>query len=454
MKEETDIELQLSVYASAFDEFVDTGRYPVYGEEDVLMAYLVTVFEDCLGTQWWTDEILRDLLKNSILEFFSMLLSCFQQIEQRREIEWKYINAILNVKDLERKEELWEKISDYLMGQYSQYELNVGGYNSLLKQGEFDMDILFQKICDEWSLAYRRKIREEKQRCLNSSKKQFESSVGRSNMKDYRIMSRYRTISVKYKELKEIVSCMGREKEQTDELDTLIKQYIPETLSSSLAHSDIHGVEEGNDLQALMPTEVALLAEIATEDLFFMKYAMRQLQLFSGRSDSVWKKQESRAKRREPRQIKGPMIVAIDTSGSMQGKAESIAKALLMEITQMAKKQCRKCFLLSFSVRAQVLNTAHPGNWKKVREFMVSQFSGGTDGEEMLTTILHTLTKENYLMADVLIISDFEFAFCCKSTESRIRREQERGVHFYGLQIGNGLNVYKELLDKVWRLDL
>ena len=130
MKEETDIELQLSVYASAFDEFVDTGRYPVYGEEDVLMAYLVTVFEDCLGTQWWTDEILRDLLKNSILEFFSMLLSCFQQIEQRREIEWKYINAILNVKDLERKEELWEKISDYLMGQYSQYELNVGGYNS------------------------------------------------------------------------------------------------------------------------------------------------------------------------------------------------------------------------------------------------------------------------------------------------------------------------------------
>ena len=35
MKKETDIELQLSVYASAFDEFVETRRYPVYGEEDV-----------------------------------------------------------------------------------------------------------------------------------------------------------------------------------------------------------------------------------------------------------------------------------------------------------------------------------------------------------------------------------------------------------------------------------
>lgn len=166
-------------------------------------------------------------------------------------------------------------------------------------------------------------------------------------------------------------------------------------------------MEEGNDLQALMPTEVALLAEFATEDLFFMKYAMRQLQLFSNRSDSVRKKQESQTKRREPRQIKGPMIVAIDTSGSMSGKAESIAKALLLEITQMAKKQHRKCFLLSFSVRAQALDTAHSGNWKKVREFMVSHFSGGTDGEEMLKTALHTLTQENYLRADVLIISEF-----------------------------------------------
>ena len=33
-----DIESQLSVYASAFDKLVDTGKYPVYDEEDVLMA--------------------------------------------------------------------------------------------------------------------------------------------------------------------------------------------------------------------------------------------------------------------------------------------------------------------------------------------------------------------------------------------------------------------------------
>lgn len=49
---------------------------------------------------------------------------------------------------------------------------------------------------------------------------------------------------------------------------------------------------------------------------------------------------------------------------------------------------------------------------------------------------------------------NFEFDFCCKPTESRIRKEQERGVRFYELQIGNGVNVYEELLDKVWRLDL
>lgn len=95
---------------------------------------------------------------------------------------------------------------------------------------------------------------------------------------------------------------MGREKEQAEELDTLIKQYIPETLSASVAHSDIHGVEEGNDLQALMPTEVALLAEFATEDLFFMKYAMSNCSCFPivrivcGRSRKVKQNGESLAK--------------------------------------------------------------------------------------------------------------------------------------------------------------
>ena len=163
-------------------------------------------------------------------------------------------------------------------------------------------------------------------------------------MKDYRMMSQYRTISVKYKELKEIVSCMGREKEQAEELDTLIKQYIPETLSASVAHSDIHGVEEGNDLQALMPTEVALLAEFATEDLFFMKYAMRQLQLFSSRSDSVRKKQDSQTKRREPRQIKGPMIVAIDTSGSMSGRQKVLLKLCFWKSLKWRKNNTGNAF--------------------------------------------------------------------------------------------------------------
>ena len=56
------------------------------------------------------------------------------------------------------------------------------------------------------------------------------------------------------------------------------------------------------------------------------------------------------SKKKEPRLEKGPIIVSIDTSGSMCGRPIELATCLLRQLLQMAKKQKRKCFLISFSV--------------------------------------------------------------------------------------------------------
>ncbi len=55
-------------------------------------------------------------------------------------------------------------------------------------------------------------------------------------------------------------------------------------------------------------------------------------------------------------------------------------------------------------------------------------------------------------MADVLIISDFQFDSPLNKTKETIIKEQEKGTCFYGLQIGKGNNVYKTILDKVWKI--
>ena len=146
------------------------------------------------------------------------------------------------------------------------------------------------------------------------------------------------------------------------------------------------------------------------------------------------------------------MIVCIDTSGSMVGRPEKIAKSLTMQILQTAKRKGRKCILITFSVRANVLEMTEPKHWQKVKEFMKNVFTGGTDGEDMLCEVLEALNSERWSMADVLVISDFEFYLPTAATMKRMADEQQKGTRFYGLQIGQGYAGYNRILDRIWTI--
>ena len=202
----------------------------------------------------------------------------------------------------------------------------------------------------------------------------------------------------------------------------------------------------------MFPSEVALLNDKNTELVFYHKYCGKQLQSFASKSPSVKKEKTEKKHINKPRLQEGPIIVCIDTSGSMEGEPEEIAKSLLLQILQMAKKKKRKCFLITFSVHTKTLEISKPGQWHKVKEFLIKRFSGGTDGERMLKDIINTLNTQQYSMADALIISDFQFPYPFPNTRKSILKEQAKGTRFYGLQIGNRHNGYKSLLDKVWEI--
>ena len=69
----------------------------------------------------------------------------------------------------------------------------------------------------------------------------------------------------------------------------------------------------------------------------------------------------------------------------------------------------------------------------------------------MLDAALKMLYSAKYAMADVLVISDFEFELPRPSTRERMRLEHEKGTRFYGLQIGSYRNPYNEILDRIWK---
>ena len=120
----------------------------------------------------------------------------------------------------------------------------------------------------------------------------------------------------------------------------------------------------------------------------------------------------------------------------------------------MAKNQKRKCYLISFSVRAQTLDLSLPGSWRKLNDFLDNSFTGGTDGEEMLKDALRMLQTSNFSMADVLIISDFYFSVPQPKTRDKMNKERAKGTRFYGLKIHSGSNAYNSILDKIWSVQI
>lgn len=102
-------------------------------------------------------------------------------------------------------------------------------------------------------------------------------------------------------------------------------------------------------------------------------------------------------------------------------------------------------------VRSKSIDLAKPRNWGRIDNFLEQSFSGGTDGEQMLADAIRVLQKGIYEMADVLIISDFEFPVPVAATMDKINREKALGTRFYGLKIGRyGVKGYDKVMDKIW----
>ena len=145
--------------------------------------------------------------------------------------------------------------------------------------------------------------------------------------------------------------------------------------------------------------------------------------------------------------------VLIDTSGSMNGRPLHVAHSLLFQLLYMAKKQKRACYLITYSVRAQAIDLASPSNWRLVKQFLQRGFSGGTDGNQMLQTAIAALQNQKYAMADVLIISDFEWPCPQNNILKMMDREKGQGTKFYGLGIRASFARYPhDWLDRLWNI--
>jgi uncharacterized protein with von Willebrand factor type A (vWA) domain len=220
------------------------------------------------------------------------------------------------------------------------------------------------------------------------------------------------------------------------------------------AREEMVGIRLGRDLEHALPAELALLADPDTSLLFDLKYVESRLMCFDmiGMQRVLAQHRAEEAVRVAEVSPTGPMVICVDTSGSMEGMPETVAKAVVLFLAAKAREQRRACYLLNFSTSLQTLDLSDARGMALLMDFLQMSFHGGTDVAPALRQALQTMQEEAFANADLLVISDFVMGRLPKAVLDEVDAQRLKGSRFHALLIGSqamGSNA-PGLFDHTW----
>jgi uncharacterized protein with von Willebrand factor type A (vWA) domain len=134
------------------------------------------------------------------------------------------------------------------------------------------------------------------------------------------------------------------------------------------------------------------------------------------------------------------MIVALDTSGSMRGAPESIAKAIVLEALRTAERERRGCKLIAFGGAGELVerDLGFTGAGLTALLDVIGQgFDGGTDVQAPIDRAIDCVREQRWASADLLIASDGEFG-CTPGTLAALDDARATlGLRVHGVLIGD-----------------
>ena len=377
--------------------------------------------------------------------------------------------------------EHWDRLHPYLAKRYQPEELNIPFYiDEFPTLADEEYAATRQEFLHDWDIALLRKeIAYELEilsRVRQALEKQIEDRIKSFYGCDYTALEvglfwdlekgdwmpsqidLLRTLAAVCRDNRSITTlldALGRRGAQNKTVEIGFRE-VEKECATQFRHAtppDIDGVTESNRLSGLLPSEMALLGDRSLELNFYKKYAEHRLQTFDSRSHIRIREQfEQPAISTEK---KGPYIVCLDTSGSMYGKPEEVAKAICYGLLLRSREERRKCYVISYSTGIEVLDlTEWDVGMNAIVDFLTHSFHGGTDLEPALAEAMRMLETEDYILADVLVVSDFEVGNLEPRTVSQIKDMQRQNVQFHSLLIGRHCNrdvVNK--FDRNWRYD-
>jgi len=229
-----------------------------------------------------------------------------------------------------------------------------------------------------------------------------------------------------------------------------IREFVPDINSKE----EISGIRLGREIEHALPYELALLADDETSILFDMKYIEGRLMCFDmeGMRENCFEIENEELIETKEEEKLGPIIICVDTSGSMSGSPETIAKAVTLYMATHAIAQKRSCLLINFSTGIETLNMSGTMGLEKVIEFLKKSFYGGTDVDPALTYALNMMKEKEYQKSDLLVISDFVMSSLPNQLVEKIQTAKNEKNKFYSLAIGSLFldKRLKDIFDEEW----
>ena len=258
-----------------------------------------------------------------------------------------------------------------------------------------------------------------------------------------------------------LAELLGRSEHARQEFTEETWEEVTETRNvdlEALGRSEIEGINLGSEVESITPAERALLADPDTELVFSKRFADDELLSFDYRSAREVEHTARTVKvrsRKRPLE-RGPIIACVDTSGSMTGRPERIAKATTLALARVAAHGARDCYIIAFSTGIRSFDLGDLTAVPELTSFLTHSFHGGTDLRPALEETLRQLETERYRRADVIVVSDFRVPKLLERQTKRISTAQaELGALFHSLTVADGPPVDPlHIFDFHWHYDI
>ena len=207
-----------------------------------------------------------------------------------------------------------------------------------------------------------------------------------------KMLKNYSAFFEKNPDLRKIVNFIGR-REFDPPADRI--RYSP------FGKNRIQTVRFSDSINNLLPMEAAKLLNPALKRKFYADMLEGKLLSYQ-----LLGKHYTGPPRIKPR---GPMIVLVDTSGSMHGTPQTLAKSAVLAMAKLMLSQQRDMKVILFASTSQHLEIELSSKKKmseKFLNFLLYTFGGGTDFNTALASGLKSLKEKDFQGADLLFITD------------------------------------------------